>query len=82
MAAEGVGGQANQLDTALGELGLELGEGTEFGGAHGSEVLGVGEEDNPFVTDELMEVDGAVCGISLEVRRDGAEAETIKARGI
>jgi hypothetical protein len=34
----GVGGQSNHLDVALGELGLELGEGSELGGADGSEV--------------------------------------------
>ena len=35
---DGVGGETNQLDIALGELGLELGEGTELGRADGGEV--------------------------------------------
>lgn len=32
------------------------------------------EEDDPFVSDELVEVDGAVGSLGLEVRGDGAEA--------
>lgn len=36
----------------------------------------MGEEDDPVVADEVVEVDGAVGGLSVEVRRDGAEAET------
>lgn len=70
-----VGRQADELDAALGELGLELGEGTQLGGADGGEVLGVGEEDNPVVANELVEVDGALGRLGLEVGRGGAEAE-------
>jgi hypothetical protein len=75
VGVDGVGGQANELDAALGELGLELSEGAELGGADGSVVLGVGEEDNPLVADELVEVNGAGRGLSLEVGGDGAETE-------
>jgi len=39
VAAEGVGRETDQLDAALGELGLELGEGTKLGGAYGCVVL-------------------------------------------
>lgn len=35
------------------------------------------EEDDPFVSDELVEVDGAVCGVCLEIGGDGAQAETV-----
>jgi hypothetical protein len=76
MAAEGVGRQANQLDTTLGELGLELGEGTELGGANGGEILRVGEEDYPFVANKLVEIDRASGGLGLEVGGNAAEAET------
>lgn len=72
----GVGGETDQLDAALGELRLELGERTELGGADGSEIFRVREEDDPVVADELVEVDGAVGGFGVEVGGDGAEAET------
>merc|ERR1712080_416227 len=78
VALNGVRGQADELGVPLGELGLELGEGTELGGADGSGVLGVREEDDPVVADELVEVDGATGGLGLEVRRDGAEAEGLR----
>lgn len=77
MAAEGVGGQTNQLNTALGELGLKLGESTELGSADRGEVLRVGEEHDPVAADELVEVDGTVGGIGLEVGGNSAEAKTV-----
>jgi hypothetical protein len=73
---DGVGRKANQLDTALGELWLELCESTKLGGADWSVIFRVGEEDNPVVANELMEVDGASGGLGLEVWGNGAEAET------
>lgn len=75
MAAEGVGRQTDQLDAALGELGLELGKSTELGGADGSVVLGVGEKDDPVVTNELVEVNGTGGGLGLEVGGNGTQAE-------
>lgn len=72
---DGVGREANQLDAALGELGLELGKGAELGGADGGVVLGVGEEDDPAVADELVEVNLALGGLGLEVGGLGAEAD-------
>jgi hypothetical protein len=77
VGVNGVGGETDQLDTTLGELWLELGEGTELSGADWGVVLWVREEDNPVVTDELMEVDWAVGGVGLEVWGNGAEAETM-----
>jgi hypothetical protein len=73
---DGVGRESDQLDAALGELGLELGEGAELGGADGSVVFGVGEEDHPIVADEFMEIDGTVGGLGLEIGGDGTQAET------
>ena len=34
------------------------------------------EEDNPLVTNELMEVNGTVGGVGLEVWGNGSETET------
>ena len=76
VAAEGVGREADQLDTTLGEFRLELGESAEFGRADGSVVLGVVEEDDPVVTDELVEVNGTSSGLGLEVRGDSAQTKT------
>lgn len=79
MAVYGVGRETDELDAALGELGLELGEGAEFGSTDGSVVLRMGEEDDPVVTDELVEVDRTGGGVGLEVGGDAAQAETMKA---
>jgi hypothetical protein len=35
----------------------------------------VGEEDDPVVADELVEVDGTLCGLGLEVRGGAAQTE-------
>jgi hypothetical protein len=43
MAVDGVGRETNELDAALGELGLELSESTQLGGADRCVILGVGE---------------------------------------
>lgn len=53
MALDCVGREADELCATLGKLRLELGKGTELGGADGCVVLGVGEEDDPFVANEL-----------------------------
>jgi len=73
--------QADELHAPLGELGLELGEGTELGGADGGVVLGVREEDDPAVANELVEVDGTTGGLGLEVGGDSAEAEGLRTVG-
>ena len=71
----GVGRETNQLDSALCEFGLEFGKGAELGGADGGVIFGVGEEDNPLVADELVEVDGTSGGLGLEVGGDGTQSE-------
>jgi len=76
VAADGVGREAEELDAALVELGLETGHLAELGSAHGGVVLGVGEEDDPVVADVLVQVNGAGGGIGLEVGGDGAQAKT------
>jgi hypothetical protein len=70
-----VGRETDQLDTTLGELGLKLCEGAELGGADGRVVFGVGEQDNPVVADELVEVNRALGGLGLEVGCNGSQAE-------
>lgn len=79
VAVDGVGRKANELDAALGELGLELREGAQLGGADGRVVLGVGEENDPVVADELVEVNGTLGGLRLEVGRGRAEAQRLLA---
>lgn len=74
---DGVGAQAQQLDAALLELGLEAGHLAQLGGADRGVVLGVREEDNPVLADILVQVDGALGRIGLEVGGDGAQAEAV-----
>jgi len=76
MALNGVGRQADQLDAASGEFGLEFGERAQLGGADGGVVLGVREENDPLVADEVVEVDGTLCSIGVKVGSNGTEAET------
>lgn len=74
---DGVGAQADQLDVALGEFGLEFREGAQLGGADGGVIFRVREENDPGVADEFVEVNGAVGGVCLKVGRGGAEAEAL-----
>lgn len=77
VAVNRVGAQAEQLDTALGELGLQTGHLAQLGGANGGVVLRVGEENDPVVADILVQVNGTLGGVGLEVRGDGAQAEAV-----
>jgi len=75
VALNGVGRQADQLDASSGEFWLELCESTEFSRADWSVVLGVREENYPFVADELVEVNGTCGGLCLKVGGNAAETE-------
>lgn len=75
MALNRVRAQSDELDIPLREFWLELGEGTEFGGADGSVIFWVREEDHPAVADELVEVDGTVGGLSVEIWSCVAQSE-------
>lgn len=77
VAADGVGRETEELDATLVELGLETSHLAELGGADGGVILGVGEEDDPVVADVLVQVNGTIGGISLEVGGDGAQAKTV-----
>jgi hypothetical protein len=61
--------------TPLSELLLKLCESSELSRADWSVIFWVREENNPFVVNEFVEVDGAICGLILEVGRNGAQAE-------
>jgi hypothetical protein len=75
MALDGVGRDPDQFDTSLGEFGLELGEGTKFGGADWSVILRVGEEHNPVVSNKFMEVNWALSSVGFEVGSNRTQAE-------
>jgi hypothetical protein len=60
--------------TPLSELLLKLCESTELSRADWSVIFWVREENNPFVVNEFVEVDGAICGLILEVGRNGAQS--------
>lgn len=72
---DGVGRKTDQLNPTLGELRLELCECTELGGADGSVIFRVGEQNNPLVANELVEVDGTLSGLGLEVGGNGTQTE-------
>lgn len=61
--------QSNHLDSTLLKLILHLGKSTQLGGANGCEISRVGEKDGPTIANELMEVNLALRGQCLEVRR-------------
>lgn len=76
MALNGVCRQPDQLDTAFGELRLKFGKGAQLGCANWRVVFGVGEEDDPVVTDELVEVDRTLSGFGVEVGSNAAQAQS------
>lgn len=76
-----VGRQTNQLDTSLGEFGFQLGESTQFSGADRSEVIRVREQHNPVFTNEFVEQDRTVGGLSSEVGGSGAQSQGAASRG-
>lgn len=80
VAAKGVGREAQQLDATLGELRLETSELAQLGRANRSIVLGVGEENKPLVANVLVQVDGTIGGLGLEVRGDGAQTKAVPSR--
>jgi len=73
---DGVCRKTDQLDPTLGELRLELGKGAEFSGANRSIILRMGEENNPFVADKLVEVNWTLSRLGLEVGGNGAKTKS------
>jgi hypothetical protein len=76
MRLDRVGRKTNQLDTTLGEFRLKLGKGAQLSSANGSVILGVGEEDNPAVPNEFVEVDRTCGSFGLEVGGNTAKAKS------
>lgn len=76
MAVNGVGGEADQFYSTLGELRFELGESAEFGGAHGGVILRMGEENDPLITDEFMKIDWSIGGVGFEVGSLATKTQT------
>jgi hypothetical protein len=76
VAVNGVRGQTDQLDSSSCKFRLEFGECSEFRCADWGEIFGMREQHNPLVTDEFMEVDGPLSGLSVKVWRNRAEAQT------
>ena len=65
--------EADDLDAAAVELGLDPGHVAELGRADRREALGVGEQHGPRVADPVVEVDRPLGGLGLEVGRGIAE---------
>jgi len=78
VAFKSIGRQSNQLSAALGELRLKLCESAKLCCADRRIILWVGEQYNPAITDEVVEVDWAIGGISIEIWSNRAEAETVR----
>lgn len=81
MALDRVGGETDELGATLGEFWLELCKGTELSCANRSVVLWMREQNHPLVANEVVEVDLAVGGLSIEVRGDAAQAEWLNTIG-
>jgi hypothetical protein len=69
----GIGRQTNEFDASFRELWFEFGKCSKFGGVDRSVVLGVGEQDHPVVSNELVKVDGTSSGFGLEIGSNGAQ---------
>src|SRR5262249_49764176 len=67
MVALGINGEADDLDVAPVELGLDLRHVAELGGTDGREVLRMREQNRPGIADPVVEVDPAFGCVGLEV---------------
>jgi hypothetical protein len=67
MILDRVDADADDLDAALVELGLDPGHVAELGGADRGEILGVREHHRPAVAHPVVEADPALGGVGLEV---------------
>ena len=76
MPVDGIDAQPDQLDAALVEFRLQLGERAEFGGADRGEILRMREQQRPAVADPVVELDLALGGFGLEIRGHGANLKS------
>ncbi len=70
MRLDSVSRKTNQLGPTLGELRLKRSKSAELSCADRGIILRVGEEDNPVVADELVEVDRTLGGLGFEIGCD------------
>jgi len=75
VALDGVDGEPDDLSATLCKLLFEPGDGSEFGGANGSEIFGVREENGVAVSNPFMKVDRALSGFSVEIGGNIVDAE-------
>ncbi len=76
MSLDGIRRESNQFHPTLGEFRLILCESRQLCGADGGVVFRMREQDSPFVTNPLMEVDEAQSGLSLEIWSRRSQAES------
>jgi len=67
--------QTDEFDSTLGKLRLELSECTQLSGTNRCEILRMGEENNPVVANEFVELDFSIGGLSFEVRSYASKTE-------
>src|SRR6266567_3439308 len=68
VVTDGINAEPDDLGVALVELRLELGHVPKLGSAHRREILGMREQDCPFVPDPVMELDLSFGSFRREVR--------------
>src|SRR4029078_9886803 len=73
--AHRIDAQADDLDTAPVELGLDLRHIAELGGADRREVLGVREQPRPEIAEPFVKADFALGGLRFEIRCGLAELQ-------
>ena len=66
--------QSDQFYTPPIEFRLQFRKRPQFRRAHGREICRVREQDRPFVADPFVEVDVALRGLGLEVRRQRTQS--------
>jgi len=66
--------KTDHLHVALVELGFDLGDIAELGGAHRREVLGMAEQHSPRLTEPIVKADLALGSRGSEVGCDVSEA--------
>ena len=64
---DGICGESDQFHPTLRKLRLILRQSRKLSGAYRGIILGMREENGPFVTNPLMKVDEAQCRLSLEI---------------
>ena len=82
MLVGGIDAEADDLDVALVELGLQPRHVAELGRADGREILGVGEQYGPGIAEPVVELDVALRGVGFEIGSGVANAHRESSRRI